>query len=174
MRPLCESFVLCEPAHSLLAAKGSGIRNPPRAPDADMSRNASADANAGRTRKNRSRIMTAKTTYLMAAFAGLVTVCSGAATPRDARAGDLGLALNAPPEPAQWQSRLLVNEGAPSNPDPASAEWESAVHWKSAPKREITVGASAADGSTQLRTQSARGPMRDSSGPRRSAAASAR
>lgn len=136
--------------------------------------------------------MTAPTTYLVAALAGLVTVCSGAATPRDSRAGELSPALNAPPELAQWQSRLLDIGGSPSSPDPASAEWESALQWKSEPKRESAVGASAPRNATQLRAthgaidpgneapyairqlsgsfdapESARRPVRDPAGPRR-------
>ncbi len=90
--------------------------------------------------------MTAPTTYLVAALAGLVTICSGAATPRDARAGELSPALNAPQELAQWQSRLLVTGGAKASP-----EWESAVQLKSSPKWESTVGASAPGNATQLR-----------------------
>ena len=91
--------------------------------------------------------MTTPTTYLVAAVASLVTVCSGAATPRDAQAGDLSPALKAPPELAQWQSRLLVTGGAHQ----ASPELESAVQLKSSPKWESTVGASAPGNAKQLR-----------------------
>lgn len=139
--------------------------------------------------------MTAPTTCVVAAFAGLVTVCSGAATPQDARAGDLSPTLNASPELVQWQSRLLVTDSAKASPDMASPEWESALQWK----RAGSLDAGAPGNSTPLRTtretidprnvpahaisqlsgsfdapESTRRPVRDPAGPRRGPSAIAR